>query len=168
MWHVSESREVIIIRTCGKKLQKMEKVHNDTVIGNKTLRRQILNNAIFMFSKKWDLILKSRDKVKSSNCDYIYWHLYTVYTAKRHTLKRTKCICLYSYLIMKLNRNTDLRLFFLPHTLSPVMANGALNHCSKVLQLLKIVGRRKLSRAQSSGSLFCSGVPVSSRRRGAT
>lgn len=57
-----------------------------------------------------------------------------------------------------------------PHckrTFSPVMANGALNHCSKVLQLLKIVGKRKLSRAQSSGSLFCSGVPVSSTRRGA-
>lgn len=53
-------------------------------------------------------------------------------------------------------------------TLSPVMANGALNHCSKVLQLLKIVGRRKLSRAQSSGSLFCRGVPVSKSLRGAT
>jgi hypothetical protein len=45
-------------------------------------------------------------------------------------------------------------------TFSPVIANGALNHCSKVLQLLKMVGRRKLSRAQSSGSLFWSGVPV--------
>ncbi len=46
------------------------------------------------------------------------------------------------------------------------MANGALNHCSKVLQLLKMVGSRKLSSAHSSGSLFCSGVPVSSTRRG--
>ena len=53
------------------------------------------------------------------------------------------------------------------HTFSPVMAKGALNHCSKVLQLLKMVGRRKLSSAQSSGSLFCSGVPVSRTRRGA-
>lgn len=53
-------------------------------------------------------------------------------------------------------------------TFSPVMAKGALNHCSKVLQLLKMVGSRKLRSAQSSGSLFCSGVPVSSRRRGAT
>lgn len=52
-------------------------------------------------------------------------------------------------------------------TFSPVMANGALNHCSKVLQLLKIVGSRKFSRAQSSGSLFCRGVPVSSTRLGA-
>ncbi len=47
------------------------------------------------------------------------------------------------------------------------MAKGALNHCSNVLQLLKMVGSRKLSSAQSSGSLFCSGVPVSSTRRGA-
>lgn len=53
-------------------------------------------------------------------------------------------------------------------TLSPVMANGALNHCSKVLQLLKIVGSRKLRRAHSSGNLFCNGVPVSSIRLGAT
>ena len=54
-----------------------------------------------------------------------------------------------------------------PHTFSPVMAKGALNHCSKVLQLLKIVGRRKLSSAQSSGSLFCNGVPVRRTRLGA-
>lgn len=54
-----------------------------------------------------------------------------------------------------------------PHTFSPVMAKGALNHCSKVLQLLKMVGRRKLSSAQSSGSLFCKGVPVRRTRRGA-
>lgn len=44
------------------------------------------------------------------------------------------------------------------------MAKGALNHCSKVVQDLKMVGSRKLSRAQSSWRLFCSGVPVSSRR----
>lgn len=52
-------------------------------------------------------------------------------------------------------------------TFSPVMAKGALNHCSNVLQLLKMVGRRKFSNAQSSGSLFCNGVPVSRTRRGA-
>ena len=39
-------------------------------------------------------------------------------------------------------------------TFSPVMANGALNHCSNVEHDLKMVGRRKLSRAHSSGSLF--------------
>ncbi|KAF3852224.1 hypothetical protein F7725_005579 [Dissostichus mawsoni] len=44
----------------------------------------------------------------------------------------------------------------LPPTFSPVIAKGALNHCSKVMQLLNMVGSRKLSSAQSSGSLFCS------------
>ena len=40
-------------------------------------------------------------------------------------------------------------------TFSPVMANGALNHCSKVAQDLKIAGKRKFKRAHNSGSLFC-------------
>ena len=35
------------------------------------------------------------------------------------------------------------------------MANGALNHCSKVAQDLKIAGKRKFKRAHNSGSLFC-------------
>lgn len=50
---------------------------------------------------------------------------------------------------------------------SPVVAKGALNHCSKVLTDLKIDGSRKFRSAQSSGSLFCSGVPVSRSRCGA-
>lgn len=44
-------------------------------------------------------------------------------------------------------------------TFSPVLAKGALNHCSNVWTLLNMWGRRKLRRDQSSGSLFCSGVP---------
>ena len=39
-------------------------------------------------------------------------------------------------------------------TFSPVMAKGVLNHCSKVLQDLKMVGSRKFMSAQSSGRLF--------------
>jgi len=39
-------------------------------------------------------------------------------------------------------------------TFSPVMANGALNHCSKELQDLKILGRRKFNKAHNSGNLF--------------
>ena len=39
-------------------------------------------------------------------------------------------------------------------TFSPVMAKGVLNHCSKVLTDLKMVGRRKFKRAHSSGKLF--------------
>jgi hypothetical protein len=67
---------------------------------------------------------------------------------------------------------------WLSSTFSPVVANGALNleikihklfdktahHCSKVPQELKIEGSKKFNSAQSSGSLFCNGVPVSSRR----
>ena len=45
------------------------------------------------------------------------------------------------------------------------LANGLENHCSKLSTELKIVGSRKLSSAHSSGSEFCSGVPVSSTRR---
>lgn len=55
----------------------------------------------------------------------------------------------------------------LPLTFSPVVAKGALNHCSKVEHDLKMEGSRKLRSAHNSGSLFCSGVPVSSRRCGA-
>jgi len=40
------------------------------------------------------------------------------------------------------------------HTFSPVIANGVLNHCSKVLQDLKMSGSKKFMRAQSSGRLF--------------
>ena len=40
-------------------------------------------------------------------------------------------------------------------TFSPVMAKGALNHCSKELHDLKMLGSRKFSRAHNSGSLFC-------------
>lgn len=43
---------------------------------------------------------------------------------------------------------------FNDQTFSPVVAKGALNHCSNVEQDLKMEGRRKLRRAQSSGSLF--------------
>ena len=39
-------------------------------------------------------------------------------------------------------------------TFSPVIAKGALNHCSKVLQDLKIVGRRKFNKAHNSGKRF--------------
>ena len=49
-------------------------------------------------------------------------------------------------------------------TFSPVTANGALNHCSKVLQALKMEGSKKLRRAHNSGNLFCKGVPVNSSR----
>lgn len=49
-------------------------------------------------------------------------------------------------------------------TFSPVVANGALNHCSNVLQDLNIEGNKKFKRAHSSGSLFCKGVPVNSKR----
>ena len=52
-------------------------------------------------------------------------------------------------------------------TFSPVMAKGTLNHCSKVLHDLKIVGSRKLSRAHISSRLFWRGVPVRSSRWGA-
>jgi hypothetical protein len=38
---------------------------------------------------------------------------------------------------------------------------------SKLSSDLKMFGRRKLSNAHNSGKLFCSGVPVSKRRRGA-
>lgn len=51
-------------------------------------------------------------------------------------------------------------------TFSPVVANGALNHCSNVVTDLKILGNRKFSNAHNSGNLFCSGVPVNSRRCG--
>jgi hypothetical protein len=46
--------------------------------------------------------------------------------------------------------------------LSPVpeLANGVLNHSSNDLTELKMRGSTKLSCAQSSGRLFCSGVPV--------
>ena len=40
------------------------------------------------------------------------------------------------------------------HTFSPVMANGALNHCSKVLQDLNMDGNRKFKSAHNSGRLF--------------
>lgn len=66
-------------------------------------------------------------------------------------MKKTTCI------LSKTNGQYSTHHKILQHkmlTLSPVMAKGALNHCSNVLQLLKMVGRRKLSRAQSSGSLF--------------
>jgi len=72
-------------------------------------------------------------------------------------------------------------------TFSPVIAKGALNHCSKLLQHLKIDGSKKFSNAHSSGSLFlensegyklqyygkyfssstCNGVPVKRSRCGA-
>ena len=39
-------------------------------------------------------------------------------------------------------------------TFSPVIAKGALNHCSKVLQDLKIVGSKKFNSAHSSGRRF--------------
>ena len=45
-------------------------------------------------------------------------------------------------------------------TFSPVLAKGALNHCSKVWTLLKMWGSRKFRRDHSSGSLFCRGVPA--------
>ena len=45
-------------------------------------------------------------------------------------------------------------------TQKKVTANGLLNHWSNVSTLLKMVGRRKFSNAQSSGRLFWSGVPV--------
>jgi len=41
------------------------------------------------------------------------------------------------------------------HTFSPVIANGALNHCSKLAHDLKILGNKKFSSAHSSGNLFC-------------
>ena len=34
------------------------------------------------------------------------------------------------------------------------MANGALNHCSKVLTDAKMLGSKKFSNAHSSGNLF--------------
>ena len=49
-------------------------------------------------------------------------------------------------------------------TFSHVVANGALNHCSNVVQDLKIDGKRKFNRAHNSGNLFCNGVPVNSKR----
>jgi hypothetical protein len=51
-------------------------------------------------------------------------------------------------------------------TFSPVVAKGALNHCSNVEDDLKMDGRRKFSKAHSSGSLFCKGVPVKRSRWG--
>ena len=50
-------------------------------------------------------------------------------------------------------------------TFSPVIANGVLNHCSNVAQDLNMVGRRKLSRAQSSGRLFYSHIHNVWRRK---
>ncbi|KAL1839291.1 hypothetical protein VTK73DRAFT_4074 [Phialemonium thermophilum] len=47
----------------------------------------------------------------------------------------------------------------------PVLAKGVLNHSSKVLADLKMLGRTKLSMAHSSARLFCSGVPVRIRRK---
>ena len=47
----------------------------------------------------------------------------------------------------------------------PVFANGVLNHSSKEVTDLKMVGRTKLSSAHSSGKLFWSGVPVKIRRK---
>ena len=41
------------------------------------------------------------------------------------------------------------------HTFSPVIANGALNHCSNVEQDLKMLGSKKFNKAHNSGSLFC-------------
>ena len=46
----------------------------------------------------------------------------------------------------------------------PQLAKDMLNHSSKDLKELKISGRAKLSRAHSSGRLFCRGVPVRMRR----
>jgi len=40
-------------------------------------------------------------------------------------------------------------------TFSPVIANGALNHCSKLAHDLKILGNKKFSNAHNSGNLFC-------------
>jgi hypothetical protein len=59
------------------------------------------------------------------------------------------------------------QIILLTPTFSPVVANGALNHCSNVEQDLKMEGNKKFSKAQSSGNLFCSGVPVNKRRWGA-
>jgi len=42
------------------------------------------------------------------------------------------------------------------NTFSPVIAKGALNHCSKVLQDLNIDGSKKFSKAHNSGRLFYS------------
>jgi len=47
---------------------------------------------------------------------------------------------------------------------SPVVAKGALNHCSNVLQDLKIDGNKKFKSAHNSGNLFCNGVPVNNNR----
>ena len=41
------------------------------------------------------------------------------------------------------------------NTFSPVIANGALNHCSNVEQDLKMLGSKKFNKAHNSGSLFC-------------
>src|SRR5690606_18245539 len=46
----------------------------------------------------------------------------------------------------------------------PVLANGVLNHSSKLLTDLKMVGKTKLRRFHNSGRLFWSGVPVRMRR----
>ena len=51
-------------------------------------------------------------------------------------------------------RNSTVFLLLLGLTFSPVIAKGALNHCSKVLQDLKIVGRRKFNKAHNSGKRF--------------
>ena len=40
-------------------------------------------------------------------------------------------------------------------TFSPVIANGALNHCSKLAHDLKMLGSKKFSSAHNSGNLFC-------------
>lgn len=52
-------------------------------------------------------------------------------------------------------------------TFSPVVANGALNHCSNVLQDLNIEGNKKFNKAHNSGNLFCNGVPVNKSLWGA-
>ena len=51
-------------------------------------------------------------------------------------------------------RSSTVFVLLLGLTFSPVIAKGALNHCSKVLQDLKIVGRRKFNKAHNSGKRF--------------
>ena len=85
-------------------------------------------------------------RVNESNCSnvYIHWKLKSISAPKME--------------------HVTLRLW---DNKSPVFANGVLNHCSKLAQEWKMLGSRKFNSAHNSGSLFCSGVPVSKTLWGA-
>ena len=76
---------------------------------------------------------------------HAHTHRHTHICIHAHTHRHTHIL----YVYMHTHTDTHTK-----HTFSPVMAKGALNHCSKVLQDLKMEGSRKFMSAHNSGKLF--------------